>query len=67
MHHYTQWALYFLNDTFFQSIKKNRRQKSAGLWFKVNTGQKVSKTPISTNKPDTVEHICNPSYLGGYR
>jgi hypothetical protein len=25
----------------------------------------ISKTPISTNKPDTAAHICSISYLGG--
>jgi hypothetical protein len=27
--------------------------------------QKVSKTPISINKPGMVAHICNSSYTGG--
>jgi hypothetical protein len=29
------------------------------------TEQKVSETPISTNKPGMVVHSCNPSYPGG--
>jgi hypothetical protein len=27
--------------------------------------QKVSKTPLSTNKYGMVVHACNPSFLGG--
>jgi hypothetical protein len=27
--------------------------------------QKVSNTPISTNKPGLVAHVCKPSYMGG--
>jgi hypothetical protein len=27
--------------------------------------QKVSKTPISTNKPGIVGHHCNLNYMGG--
>jgi heterodisulfide reductase subunit A-like polyferredoxin len=29
------------------------------------SGQKVGKTTISTNKSDVVVHTCHPSYAGG--
>jgi hypothetical protein len=35
---------------------------SGGLWFKASPGQKVSKTPISTNNLFILGHACDPSY-----
>jgi hypothetical protein len=29
--------------------------------FEASPGKKVSKTPISTDNPGMIEHICNPS------
>jgi hypothetical protein len=35
------------------------------LQVKANPGQKVSDTPISTNKLGVVACTCDPSYAGG--
>jgi hypothetical protein len=42
-----------------------QRWRLGGFHFEASPGKKVSKTPISTNKPFVVVHVYNPNYGGG--
>jgi hypothetical protein len=48
--------------TYNTNCLGGREQEDCGLG---QQGQKVSKTPISINKPSVVPHACDPSYEGG--